>query len=127
MLLARNGIDVFYVDESGRNKVFVLTSVTVPLLRPEKLGWRFVWDDYLDRYKDFRIELRKTHGVPARKELHAAKLASGRGQYGRNGTQLGPVAGSAVYLWILERLDRFLPEKTVITVVGNSLSSFYGS
>ena len=73
MLLAKNGIDVFYVDESERNGIFVITSVTVPLLREEDLGWRFVWNDYYEKYRDFRKDLRQTHGIPATKELHDPK------------------------------------------------------
>ena len=127
MLLAPGGIDVFYIDESERTGVFVLTSVTVPLLREKESGWRFMWDDYLDKYKRFRADLRSTHGIGATKELHAQKLASGRGQYGRGNNQLGKRAGPGVYRWILQRLGGFLSPKSFITVVGKPTSFLYGS
>ena len=82
MLLAQNGIDVFYIDESGSADLFVVTSISIPLLRPTEDGrWRFVWKEYLDRYSDFRTELRSTHKIPIRKELHTSKLLSGGGTY----------------------------------------------
>lgn len=125
MLLAKSGIDIFYIDESGRKGQLVFTSVTIPFLREEEPDWRFVWEDYLDKYRDFRRDLRSTHGVPVRKELHANKLARGKGRYGRGGTQLGANAGSGVYRWILQRLDHFLPPDSVITVVGSTKSKLY--
>ncbi len=80
MFLASGGIDVVYIDESGDDELFVVTSVTIPLLRPAEHGlWRFVWEDYLNLYRAFRTDLRNTHGIPVRKELHASKLVSGRG------------------------------------------------
>jgi len=126
--MASQGIDVFYLDESGDSQLFVLTGVTIPLLRPTDTGvWRFVWDDYLDLYKTFRASLRAVHGISVRKELHASKLASGRGRYGRHGQQLGPVAGSAIFRWILQRLDQFLPPSSVITVTATPTSNLYGA
>jgi hypothetical protein len=120
MYLKPNGIDVFYVDESVDSQLFIVSAVTISLLRPEELGpYRFVWEDYFDLYTGFRSDLRKTHGIPVRKELHASKLASGRGAHGKNGHQLGSNAGAALFRWILQRLDRFLPPFSVITVTAN--------
>lgn len=128
MFLASGGIDVFYLDESGSADLFVLTSVTIPLLRPAEDGrWRFVWDDYLGLYRTFRTDLRNTHRVPVRKELHAAKLVSGRGAYLPNGQRLGPNAGAGVFRWILARLDRFLPPSSVMTITAKPTSSLYGA
>ncbi|MBN1630399.1 MAG: DUF3800 domain-containing protein [Thermoleophilia bacterium] len=134
MFLAPGGIDVFYVDESGRHSQFVFTSVTIPLLREEpqpgflsRKRWRFVWDDHLDAYRQFRRLLRTTHGIPVRKELHAFKLAAGRGGYSPAGGGLGPTLGCAIYRWILQRLDQFLPPASVITVVGSQTSNLYGA
>lgn len=124
--MARNGIDIFYVDESERVGVFVLTSVSVPFLRPKWTRWKFEWNDYYERYRAFRKELRKTHGISATKELHAAELASGRGNYGRGRRQLGSIAGSAVYRWILGKLDTFLPQDSIITATATRSSSLYG-
>ena len=108
MMLAPGGIDVFYIDESGDTDIFVITSVAVPLLREVEKRWTFVWDDYLRAYKEFRSELRTTHGVPARKELHASKLVSGRGQYRHGRYQFGKKPAAAVYRWILQHLDFLL-------------------
>lgn len=128
MLLAPNGIDVFYIDESGSADLFIVTSVTIPLLRPTDDGnWRFVWQEHLERYKEFRRELRDTHRIRVRKELHASKLASGRGSYLPKGRRFGKRAAAGVYRWILGRLDRFLPDNSVITVMADPGSSLYGA
>lgn len=128
MLLQRNGIDVFYIDESGSRDLFIVTAVTVPLLRPTDDGrWRFVWEEYLDRYRDFRRDLRDVHKVSVRKELHASQLVSGRGAYLLNKQRLGRRAAAGIYRWILQRLDQFLPENSVITVTADPGSSLYGA
>jgi hypothetical protein len=128
MFLARNGIDVFYVDESGDRRIFVVTSVTIPFLRLQDDRWAFEWDDYLDAYRDFRRELSKTHGVPLRKELHTQKLVSGRGRYRKGrpgGNRFGKTAAAGVYLWTLRHLD-FLPPRSVMSVVADDRSNLYG-
>ena len=127
MLMEPRGIDVFYVDESGDANFFVHTSVTIPLLRSQGTGWSFVWEDWLDKYKIFRVDLRRMHGISVRKELHAQVLASGHGRYGRNGQQLGKVGGCAVYQWILTQLDRFLPPASIITVTAKAGAALYGA
>ncbi|MGH8542627.1 MAG: DUF3800 domain-containing protein [Gammaproteobacteria bacterium] len=127
MLMEPRGIDVFYVDESGDPNFFVHTSVTIPLLRAQEAGWAFVWEDWLNKYKIFRTDLRRMHGVSVRRELHAQVLASGGGRYGRSGQQLGKVAGCAVYRWILTQLDRFLPPASIITVTAKAGAALYGA
>src|ERR1051325_7204722 len=120
MLMEARGIDVFYVDESGDPQFSVHTSVTIPLLRPAGATWQLVWEDWLDKYKIFRMDLRRMHGISVRKELHAQVLASGGGRYGRNGQQLGKHGGAAIYRWILTQLDRFLPPSSIITVTARA-------
>ena len=128
MLMAKNGIDVFYIDESGSADLFIMTSVTIPLLRKtEDGGWRFVWEEHLDRYQEFRRNLRDTHGIRVGKELHTSKMVSGRGNYLLKGQRLGTRAAAGVYRWILRRLDQFLPESSVITVTADPDSSLYGA
>jgi hypothetical protein len=133
VFLSHNGVDVFYVDESGRHNQFVFTYVTIPLLRERTVSkvlrtkrWTFVWEDYLDAYRKFRRALRDTHGIPVRQDLHAFKLVAGRGRYGRRRGILGKRLGCETYRWMLQHLDMFLPPESIVTVVGTSADGFYG-
>lgn len=131
MFLARNGTDVFYVDESGRHNQFVFSYLTIPLLRERSIllrlkRWEFVWDKFLEDYRKFRRLLRDTHGIPIRQELHAFKLVAGRGRYGRRRGVLGKRQGCIVFRWMLQHLDMFLPPESIVTVVGTQADGFYG-
>src|SRR5690625_7335392 len=67
---------VMYVDESGdpgphvnagsgNSRHFILSGLVVPMV---------CWNDTLDRFKDFRRDIRKRFGLPMREELHASEL-----------------------------------------------------
>lgn len=125
MLLDAGGVDVWYIDESTDPKFMSASAIAIPLLRKGETGWRWEWEDYLDRVKQFRRSLSKTHKIPAKKELHAVKLASGRGRYRGGRQQFGRGASARVYRSILSALH-FLPPMSVITVIGSPQSQLYG-
>jgi hypothetical protein len=81
MLLCHGGVDIFYVDESNDGQFYVLTAVAVPFLRRLNGVWTIVWADHLEAAKRWRRQVRLALDIPAAKELHGVKLASGRGYY----------------------------------------------
>jgi hypothetical protein len=124
--LKPNGIDVWYIDESGDQVNFAVTGIAIPLLRPTKHGeWAFVWDDWLRRAIGSRKLLHNTHRIPSRKELHAVKLVAGRGRYRDGKRRFTRPAGCAVYQWMMSNLD-WLPPSSVISVAGTASSQLYG-
>jgi len=125
LLLESGGIDVWYVDESMDPRFLATAAIAIPLLRNSGPGWQFAWDNYLDAAMQFRRRLKATHGIAIRKELHAVKLASGRGRYRYGKEQFSRKAASGVYRWILSELG-FLPERSIITVVGKGSPALYG-
>lgn len=125
MRLQEGGVDVFYVDESMDANVFAITAVSIPLLRMVDGTWMFVWEDQFNNIRDWRRRLSKTHGVPVRKELKGEKLASGRGRYRLGKHQFTRGQATRVLRDLLVDLD-FLPEASIITVVGTKSSNLYG-
>jgi len=125
MKLAPGGIDVFYVDESGDQDVFVMTAVAIPFLRPDHEGWALVWEEHFAKVRDWRRRTSTAHGIPVRKELHGNSLASGRGRYRLGKHQLQRAKAVPAYRSILGDLD-FLQDTAIITVVGNRQSKLYG-
>jgi hypothetical protein len=127
MLLPYGGIDVWYVDESSDNRYVAACAVSVPFLRRDTNGlWHVVWGDEFKKVQAFRLNLRAQHGVPARKELHALNLASGRGSYrGKGKPRFGKRAGASVYLWTLQNLN-FLQPTSIISVVAQRGKKLYG-
>src|SRR5258708_4291192 len=115
MRLRPGGIDVFYIDESNDAQHYVMTAVAVPFLRSLDETWHIVWPDYLDAAKDWRRAVRVGLQIPASKELHGLKLASGRGNYYKGKYQFDRPKAGAAYRRILE-LATFLPSDSVITV-----------
>src|ERR1700693_3009004 len=97
MNLRGGGIDIFYIDESNDAQIYVVTAVAIPFLRASKGLWQIVWPDYLEAAKGWRRKCRKQLGVPASKELHGLKLASGRGQYDRGKYRFSKPKAGAVY------------------------------
>ena len=115
MRLRGGGIDIFYIDESNDAQTYIVTAVAIPFLRATEGVWQIVWPDYLEAAKDWRKRIRDQLDIPKTKELHAVKLASGRGRYIKGKYQFDrPKAGSA-YRQIL-RLADFLPDASIITI-----------
>lgn len=124
MQLLLVGADVWYVDESGDEDLLAVSTFSIPLLRKKGTEWHITWDAEFEKIRTLRRWLRDVHGVPIRKELHAVKLVSGRGRYGRR-QQLSRASGAALYKRILSQLS-FLPESSIITVVGRRRATLYG-
>lgn len=126
MQLGTGGLDVFYVDESADDDTYAMVAIAIPLLRDKGGKWEIVWDQYFEAARKFRRDLKQVHGVPTKKELHAVKLASGRGHYRHGKQQFLPRAAAEVYKWALAHLG-FLPEASVITVVADRGAMLYGA
>lgn len=125
MRLENGGIDVFYVDESMDSNVFTITALAIPLLRLVDGTWTFVWEDQFRNIRDWRRRISKVHNLPVRKELKGQKFASGRGRYRLGRDQFTRGQAAEIYRGFLADLE-FLPEKSIITVVGTRTSNLYG-
>lgn len=125
MLLQPGGMDICYIDESMDNDVFAMVCITVPFLRQVEGVWTIIWPSHFEGVKNWRRYLRNTHGIPMNKELHGQKFASGRGRYRMGKQQFGRPAAAAVFRDMLSRLD-FLPDSSIISVVGTKDSNLYG-
>jgi hypothetical protein len=125
MRLASGGIDIFYIDESMDDDVYAITSVAIPFLRFVDQVWTIVWPDHFEAIRDWRTDVKNVHGIPVRKELHGNKLASGRGRYRHGKQQFSRRAAAGVYGDLLSRLV-FLPDTSIISVVGTRSSKLYG-
>ena len=102
-----------------------MTAVCVPFLRQVDGVWKFVWADYLDRARTWRKEVSKTLSVPAAKELHGVKLASGRGNFNKGKFPFDKPKACAVYRRALE-LVSFLPDKSIMSVSCSRDKELYG-
>jgi hypothetical protein len=125
MILRPGGLDVFYIDESHDTKLYAVTAVTIPFLRQRDGHWYIVWPEYLDKAKAWRGRIKDRFKIPVTKELHAVKLASGRGAYKYGKHQFGPKESLSVFKGILSEVD-FLPDASVFTVVGARGTRMYG-
>jgi hypothetical protein len=126
MDLARNGIDIFYIDESERHPLYVASCVRVPFLRKNRAGvWEFVWPDY-DRVADkWRRELSKNHSIRFRKELHGHEILRRNGLYHRTGRNLTHEEAEAVYKAALSTLT-WLPQNAIMTTFATDRSELMG-
>ena len=125
MRLADGGIDIFYIDESMDQEVFTMSAVTIPFLRKIEGTWTIVWEDQFASVKEWRRRLSHTWGIPVKKELKGNKLGTGRGRYNRNEHQFPRPLAVKIYRAVLAEL-RFLPEMSIITVVGSRHSNLFG-
>jgi hypothetical protein len=125
MLLRSGGTDIFYIDESHDRHVFVVTAICVPFLRCVDDRWRFVWADHLERARNWRRSVSSNLAIPAAKELHGVKLASGRGNYNKGKYAFERPKACAVYRQTLNLVD-FLPECSVMSVACSREKELYG-
>lgn len=114
MLLRPNGIDFWYIDESHDSSTHVVCGVAVPALRPVEGGnWRIVWRDCFDAAKEWRRRLADSTKIPADKELHAVKIASGRGAYLYGQSSFSKAQARGVLKKIVHSIN-FLPPSSFI-------------
>ena len=125
MYLKSGGMDVFYIDESNDRTLFAVTAVAIPFLRNADSIWQISWPDFLSAAKDWRRKIAADLKIPASKELHAWKLVSGRGNYLYGTRQLKKENAAEVFRHILGLLT-FIPEASIITVVGTRGPQMYG-
>ena len=121
MLMSRNGIDIFYIDESHDQNIYLVTAICVPMLRrSERLDGRYdiVWPDNFAAIKAWRQSLASIVKIPASKELHGHKLASGRGNFLQGKYNFDKAKASSVYRSILRSLD-VLPPISIMSAVAN--------
>jgi len=124
--LPAGGMDVFYIDEStAPGSVFAFTAICVPFLRLQDFEWRMVWEEHLKGIREWRRRASKRDGLRVAKELHASKLASGRGRFRHGTTQYTRVEAAQVYRALLADID-FLPQPSVLSVVSGPGSILYG-
>lgn len=127
MILPSNGLDIFYIDESHDNQVYVVTAVAIPFLRPVRGQWTIVWRDYFDDAKRWRQQINQHLQIPVEKELHGLKLASGRGNFFRGQHNFDRPRAAGVYRSVLRNLS-FLPDASVMSVAARRGGQFlYGN
>lgn len=61
---------LFYVDESGDEKLFILAALAIPASH---------WRTAFEQLRQFRLSLQQNEGIDLHAELHAWKFVSGRG------------------------------------------------
>lgn len=125
MKLPEKGIDIFYVDESHDNKIYVVTAVAIPFMRELDGEWTILWDRYFNRTKNWRKIIKQDLDVPVTKELHGLKLASGRGNFNRGQFNFSRPKARGVYSSILAGLS-YLPPDSVLSACCPKGTSLYG-
>lgn len=126
MRLKDGGIDIFYIDESHDNRLYVVTAVAVPFLRNIGNVWTLTWKAHFDQARQWRRNVKATFGIPTTKELHGVKLASGRGNYHKGKYNFSRPRAGAVYRGILS-MANFLPDASVLSCSARRPSYVYGS
>ncbi len=94
----------FYVDESYDREKFCLSAIGVRHSH---------WKEAFDSIKAFRQQLKETHGIPLRTELHATEFVSGHGQV--SDSIVTKWERSRIFLGALELVSR-LPETMLFNV-----------
>jgi hypothetical protein len=125
VLLPEGGLDVFYVDESTDQDFLVMSAITVPFLRQVEGEWLIRWEEYFDKALAWRRVLQDEFEIPLAKDLNGSKLAAGRGRYFQGKHQLGSRVGCRVMVQALGGTS-FLPDASIISVVGTRESKLYG-
>jgi hypothetical protein len=125
MILRNGGMDVFYVDESNDSALYAVTALAVPFLRKTGDMWNIAWPDHLQAAQAWRKRIARDLHIPLSKELHASKLVGGRGRFKFGNRQFERCEAIAAYRSILEWID-FVPDASIITVVGQRGGQLYG-
>lgn len=126
MKLAPSGIDIFYIDESHDNRIYVVSAVTVPFLRFVDDVWTITWQSHFEAAKEWRRRIRQTHSIPTARELHGVKLASGRGRIKSGEYSFPRPKAGAVYRDVLSQID-FVPPGSILSAATIRGQNLYGS
>lgn len=125
MLLRAGGIDVFYIDESERFPLSVVTAVRVPFLRQLEGAWTFVWPDYLAKAVTWRRALSANHNIRNRVELHGYEILAHKGLLRKGWQNLRPDEAVGLYKDALSTVD-FLPDASIITAFATNQTEMMG-
>lgn len=126
MQLLPGGIDVFYIDESHDDRLYVVTALAIPLLRFTELGWRIVWQDFFDAAKIWRKSIAASSAkIPINKELHGVQLARGRGKYFKGRYNFDKPRSTGVYRQILRSLTS-IPDASIMSASATKQGRLYG-
>lgn len=125
MELKTGGVDIFYVDESERFPLSVVSAIRVPFLRQVDGVWTFVWQGHLGKAVLWRRSLSEAHDIRSRAELHGYEILSHRGLLRKGRQNLRPDQAVELYSNALRSID-FLPESSIITVYAGEGSSLMG-
>ena len=124
-ILVQSGIDVFYIDESCDKDFYAMTAIAIPFLRFTPSGAQIVWNDYFEKARQLRKDMRAKYDLSTQKELKGSKLLSGHGNFKVGNRGYTRQDAFQVYTDILQGLS-FLPENSVISVVSTGTSHLYG-
>lgn len=125
MELRSGGIDLFYIDESERFPLSLVTAVRVPFLREIEGVWTFVWQDYLDKATLWRKALSANHHIRSRVELHGYEILAHQGLLLNGRRNLRPDEAFALYADALKTID-FLPKGSIITAFATDKTELMG-
>lgn len=126
MKMLRNGIDIFYIDESHDRHVYVVTAIAIPFLRPSEEGPEITWPEQFQAFKAWRKDVATGLSIPTKKELHGVKLAAGRGNFLKGKFNFHRPQAARVYRALLSSLD-FIPPASVMSVSADRGKSLYGN
>ena len=125
MELRRNGIDLYYIDESEFYPISVVSAVRVPFLKPNPTGWDFVWQDHLDYATRWRKNLSTNHDIRARAEIHTSQLLATKGLYKKGRTNLSWREACSLVADAVKTVD-FLPPHSITTAYATADGSLMG-
>jgi Protein of unknown function (DUF3800) len=126
MQMLPGGIDVFYIDESHDQNLYVVTALAIPLLRPEQQGWRISWRDFFEATKIWRKGVANSSmRIPMSKELHGVQLARGRGKFFKGKYNFGRPRATGVYRQLLRSLTS-IPDGSVMSASATNRGNLYG-
>ncbi len=126
MRLRSGGIDIFYIDESHDNKFYVVSAVSVPFMRAIDNVWTITWKSHFEQARAWRRNIKAQFQIPTTKELHAVKLASGRGNFRLGKHNFSKPRAGAVYRGILSQVN-FLPDASIISCCAPKAKYLYGN
>ena len=120
------GIDVFYIDESHDQHNYVVTALTIPMIRPRDGVYQIAWKDQFDGFRQWRKDVAKDLDIPANKELHGVKLASARGNFLKGKHNFSRAKASSVYRQLLSSHNH-LPDGCILSAASTRSNHLYGS
>jgi hypothetical protein len=126
------GADIFYVDESAGDRIFVMATLRVPVIRAAEAdrpdGSRtamLVWPDYHEKAMVWRRALSKEHHIRYRAELHGSDLLAGKGQLHKSHRALNREEAFDLFKGALGSLG-FLPSGSIMAAAATESTNLFG-